>query len=398
MNKFCVAISHAICISPNGAISPCCSSQVLNIENNENIVDVLNGKTFKKIRKQHNLGEIPNICKWCYATEASGLISRRGLMNNATRDYYEENLKEKKLKSYTHMDISFGNTCNQKCVMCNSQFSSKWLSEDVQLLNNKNFEKLEYTLDRTQKGLGSPAITLGNWTISQDQLDQLISLVDEHTSIVEFKGGEPFLDKRFIPFVQRIIEKNANTKIVITSNGSIISDELISFLNTIKRIDLGISIDGTGDTYNLIRDYDFKKVEKNFHRLVEKLDKRHWLFLTYTTLKYNIDHFRRMYDWTGSISKLYNRRIPMVFAQVVRNPKALHLGYADKQKIIEGIEQLKYIREDPADFADWPLYKDRIDEQIKYIQQHIDLYEIFNQNLDMQKKYEKWFLSTRTEI
>ena len=47
--------------------------------------------------------------------------------------FADEQWSLKNKDTYIHMDISFGNTCSQQCIMCNSNFSSKWLKHDLEL-------------------------------------------------------------------------------------------------------------------------------------------------------------------------------------------------------------------------------------------------------------------------
>ena len=70
-------------------------------------------------------------CVACKKMEDSNIVSRR-----------QYTKKPGKGNQIVYLDISFGNTCNLKCMMCESRNSTKWIADEKYLIEN-GFEHLE---------------------------------------------------------------------------------------------------------------------------------------------------------------------------------------------------------------------------------------------------------------
>ena len=365
MTDYCTMLKHGLCVTAYGAVNPCCATfyDVEKITKETNIVDLVSDPNWQKLGTNED-NNIPNgFCYGCgYREEKYNYSTRRKRMNSEYYNYYDRYLRNQNKKSFVHMDISFGNTCNQKCIMCNSNFSNKWLVDDIELLNiipKKDLVKLYRN-----------NLLLKNWSLTYDQIDQIISLIDEHTQTIEFKGGEPLYDKRFRYFVEKASDKNPKSKIIVTTNLTKLSDETLKFMNSIDNFLISVSIDSVGDTYKWIRDYDFAPVEENFKKLVSGLDRKHRIFLNHTAMKYNIDKISILYNWARDISKENNNRpIYFNFTQMVTSPTPLSPRFASKDSLLSGLAQLKSIKNNPEDFSFWSEFNNRIDILINYIQE-----------------------------
>ena len=208
----CSAVQHGLAITAYGAVNPCCASgDFKHITEIDNIVDyVRNNKELQDKRAIEYTDEWLPECTGCDSKSQKGLISRKDKMLNWF-PFADEQWSLGNKDTYIHMDISFGNTCSQQCIMCNSNFSSKWLKYDLEL-NESNESSKKFARNFN-------IMALKNWSLSHEQLDQIASLVSYETRMIEIKGGEPLYDKRFNYFVQAVLQRNPNVKISTNTNG-----------------------------------------------------------------------------------------------------------------------------------------------------------------------------------
>lgn len=365
----CSAVQHGLAITAYGAVNPCCASRDFkHITEIDNIVDyVRNNKELQDKRAIEYTDEWLPECTGCDSKSKKGLISRKDKMLNWF-PFADEQWSLKNKDTYIHMDISFGNTCSQQCIMCNSNFSSKWLKYDLEL-NESNESSKKFARNFN-------IMALKNWSLTHEQLDQIASLVSYETRMIEIKGGEPLYDKRFNYFVQAVLQRNPNVKISTNTNGIHFSKKTIDMLNTINRLNVDISYDGTGKVYEWIRSSKWDMAVENYKRCLSHL--RHVPTLNYTTMMYNVDHFWTFYNWAADMSEKYDRRVPLHFTQVVTAPKHIGPAFASKDRIKNGISQLEMMYDDPRDAgaSDSAIYKPRIKNLIAFLQ------KCYDQNLD----------------
>ena len=365
----CSAVQHGLAITAYGAVNPCCASgDFKHITEIDNIVDyVRNNKELKDKRAIEYTDEWIPECTGCDQKSRKGLISRKDKMLNWF-PFADEQWSLKNKDTYIHMDISFGNTCSQQCIMCNSNFSSKWLKYDLEL-NESNDSRKKFARN-------FDIMALKNWSLNYEQLDQIASLVSYETRMIEIKGGEPLYDKRFDYFVQAVLKRNPNVKISTNTNGIHFSKKTIDMLNNINRLNVDISYDGTEKVYEWIRSSKWDMAVENYKRCLSHL--RHCPTLNYTTMMYNVDHFETFYNWAADMSEKYDRRVPLHFTQVVTAPKHIGPAFASKERIKNGISQLEMMYDDPRDAgaSDSAIYKPRIKNLIAFLQ------KCYDQNLD----------------
>lgn len=358
----CSAIQHGLAITAYGAVNPCCASKDFkHITEIDNIVDYVRNDKELESKRAFELKSkkwLPE-CLGCDEKTRKGLISRKDKMQRWF-PFVDEKWSVENKDTYIHMDISFGNTCSQQCIMCNSNFSSKWLKDDLELYEEQKRQgKVSRNFD---------LMHMKNWSLTYEHLDQIASLVSEETKMIEIKGGEPLYDKRFNYFVQAVLQRNKDIKISTNTNGIHFSKKTIDMLNDIKKLNIDISYDGTGKIYEWIRSSKWDLALENFKRCLSHL--RHSPTLNYTTMMYNVDHFETYYNWAADMAEKYDRRIPIHFTQVVTSPKHIGPVFASKDRIKNGIRQLEMMYDDPRDAgaSDSRIYKPRVEQMIKFLQ------------------------------
>lgn len=358
----CIAVDHALCVTAYGGLAPCCATWgvVEHLDDRENIEDYwYNSEKLKEFQQVEHSGEWPKECEGCRVKSLGKTVTRKEKFANWYKKYTPE-FTEQYPKDILHMDISFGNTCSQQCIMCNSNFSSKWLKDDLQIQKDASFIR------------NFNELTLKNWSLSYDQLDQIANLVTKNTKIIEIKGGEPLYDKRFEYFVNAVLEKNSEVRIHTNTNGIHFNKKTIEVLNKIKRLNIDVSFDGTGKIYEWIRSSKWEDAVASFEYALEHL--HHTPNLNYTTMMYNVDHFLEYYNWAGDLAEKYNKKIPIFFTQVVTTPKHFNPKHASKSRVKEGIKQIEYIINDPRNFANngSSIYEDRLTKLLETLNLILD--------------------------
>ena len=133
--SICTLPWHGFELEPNGNVKNCIISntQLGNI-NNQNIADILHGAKNKTLKQKMLDDKKPYNCAGCYLQEKG----RTNLSSISSRLYYLKELAKKtdlnfydKVKNFSlkHVDLRWTNSCNQACVYCSPELSSKWAQD-----------------------------------------------------------------------------------------------------------------------------------------------------------------------------------------------------------------------------------------------------------------------------
>jgi len=182
----CSAVHHGLCITAYGAVNPCCATSFdfKHITEIDNIVDYFyTNKDLESARQTELTDTWLEECNGCKWKAEQGLVSRKDKMLNWF-PHADINFTNENKYAIIHMDISFGNSCNQKCIMCNSNFSSQWLKDDILMMDEAPYIRQQQNLQ------------LKNWSLSYDHLDQIASLVSD-----SFGLGQEFMQNIIIVFL-----------------------------------------------------------------------------------------------------------------------------------------------------------------------------------------------------
>ena len=185
----------------------------------------------------------PTECRKCYDLESQGAISYRQEQN------YVNQHREVKV-GLKYLDVRFNNSCNLKCVMCNSSFSNQWVEDERKLINSKN-ELIRKSIE--------PKISFYNknvfkWTNENDVLES----IKQNTNTLDrihFAGGEPLLSKQHYEILEYLIETGKNKELMISYNTNIcyIDSKIINLWNQFKSVKVFLSMDGIGEVLEYVR-------------------------------------------------------------------------------------------------------------------------------------------------
>jgi organic radical activating enzyme len=314
----------SVYVHPDGSIRPCCIQTLKygDTKNGDTIESTWNSSEAKKIRKSFIEGQFLSGCEPCRDKELYlGKSIRTSFLDNYknavnVQDINFEKLSEQADLDIVHLDLSFSNLCNLKCRFCGPHNSSSWFTDASELLK----------LDRAY------------WIPFMGKSHSLnVQKSQDYTSIVkklkklkkiEMQGGEPFLSKEQIPFLQALIEADLAKEIELyyTTNGTVILPEIKHLFPKFKQITISVSVDGTGDLYKYIRGGDYSlelDVENNlqFYSQFQNLN----LIIHYTLCAYNIFGVAKMIEWFNGV-KIRNKNIKKWQIGLVVNPSPLRIS------------------------------------------------------------------------
>ena len=263
----------------DGSVKVCCRSHPIgNIQDN-NLEEIWNNDTIKRIRKQVLDGERPSECEPCFSLEDHGVESLRqrhiaGVIPEARINLYPNALSALK-KDYSMpfeiptMEIKLNNLCNLKCRMCNPTDSTSWndwkeveefydkeknfISENVRKLN---LIKKPY-LDKFEDN--------PNWWSSFEKLLPYFRRV-------EFAGGEPLMDPQHYRILDALKPYGQNIEIKYATNGTTLGIKggrtIHDYWPHFRSVAVNISIDGVDQVYNYIRgNGDYTDVVSNIEEI-----------------------------------------------------------------------------------------------------------------------------------
>jgi molybdenum cofactor biosynthesis enzyme MoaA len=95
-----------------------------------------------------------------------------------------------------------------------------------------------------------------NWTADpvawQNFLDSILAIPDLNR--IHFMGGEPLLNKKFMPLLDFLLEHNRNSlSISFVTNGTIVNPELIAQLKQFRSCDIEVSLESVNNNNHYIR-------------------------------------------------------------------------------------------------------------------------------------------------
>lgn len=234
----CIAPYSTLNFDTTGKIRVCCYNNyfILGTYPQMSILDAWNNPERQKFINTLSNSIFPKGCEKCKLQVVTNNI-KNALFTKF--DTYESMVADMPV----NMEFEFGNICNYECIMCGGKWSSSI---------RKNREKL-------------PPIVPPYDDKFVDQLDEFI----KHLAITNFLGGEPFLTSIYYKIWDKIISQKPSCAIYVTTNGSIMSNKVIHYLNN-SNMKVVVSLDSLKkQTYEFIRkNGNFDIVMKNIKELI----------------------------------------------------------------------------------------------------------------------------------
>lgn len=307
-------------------------------------------------------GERPRFCQNCYRVEDAGGTSIRQMY---VRDFGKELSEFVKSTdsegaapvSISTLDMSLSNNCNLKCRMCNPLASGALTSD---------FDACSLPYDRE----GAGRATTG-W---KDE-DRLLGILTEGLERIEnvlTTGGEPFLSKLHLRFVEAAVESGQSKNMTLRyhTNLTLFPARLVELWQEFKQIEVHTSIEGFGELNEYIRHPSKWSVTvKTFESLIElRKRKNFWLEVHTCFQAYNVLRLTELLEFL----KTYREDIPMIpYFIGLNNPS--HLAANVLPTTLQNAAREKALRyiEDNQSLIDSSPYRDFNLEKIEILKGHL---------------------------
>jgi len=261
---FCLAPWYSIYLNSKGDLSPCCKFKNSKKQYSySKIEDYFNSPELERVRQDLLQGVKNHNCDRCWKDEINGGDSLR-LITNRTIALHskinpQEQINEPKTSNIKSFDLTLGNLCNLKCVMCSPDLSSQLL---VEAKLNTTIQK-RYGFEANQKDF--------NWPNGNDFVEWCDRYLPEAIHI-KFTGGEPFL----VPWIYDVLsaipsEQKKKCVLHFTTNLTIINDKLFDELRKFKEVWISVSVEGTNETFEYLRyGHSWEKLSSNIKNILSK--------------------------------------------------------------------------------------------------------------------------------
>lgn len=240
------------CCHMNHDLIPIHISQSVKINSPKDIMQLMPLQYFRDYFRTND--DLHPACLACKNYEDKGVRSPRQNINEKTEyDNYDIN----------KLDVVLGNDCNLACPFCFSPASS---------LIDKLSRKLDVD-QRPKSWIPLKNLALAGSKNTSSVVAEILKNYKVHT--LKLIGGEPFLKENWDKIADVIDQDYCrDLKLEVTTNGTILNDEIMSRLSKTKKAHLRISIDSIGPNYEFIRwPHSWKKMDKNIQYLKDNAHK-----------------------------------------------------------------------------------------------------------------------------
>lgn len=324
MEPLCYAPFNSILIDVDKSVKPCCiwHGKPYGNLNDQDINTILNSDYVKQIKTDMINNVWNEGCLNCkFREEETGTSPRLNVYRNEDFKNIKVGYADKKIK---YLEYNSTNTCNLACIMCTPSWSS----------NLYEFNK-HYNIKDNSKFVNNNIPKWGIHPINQHIATNFVESLDlSELKTVWFKGGEPFLNKEVITILSHLKKINQldKVKVWITSNGTIVNENIFKLLDECEHVNITLSIDGTDRINRYIR-YGFgnpkinsiENIITNIKKLIQLPNVK---VLTSPTVQVlNIFDLFNYYDfWITNIQSLNFDKIGKpTFNHFAISPKVLHL-------------------------------------------------------------------------
>ena len=232
--NFCVIPWTGFELEPNGNVKNCIISKAtLGSLDDQNIEEILKNNKTLEIKKDMLEGRYPSNCEGCYFQEKH---RDKNFNDISSRIYYAKEIgphispslfSNKENFELKHVDLRWSNKCNQACVYCGSDYSSKWakeLGKDV-------------SSDKKQK----------------DKLKKYVFDNVKNLKNVYMAGGEPLLMNENKELLNLLLQENSDVHLRINTNLSHTNTGVFELIQKFKNVHWTVSVESIEEQYEYIR-------------------------------------------------------------------------------------------------------------------------------------------------
>ena len=276
--SFCPLPWTGFFVQADGKVANCVmSKERIGDLKTHTIREILDSPKNREIKAAMLRGEKHKSCQGCYKLEENS-NAIEGI--NSSRLYYLKELKYVPMDTYGsignfdlhHVDLRWQNTCNQSCVYCYPEYSSKWEQE----LGVRVPRPPEYLKADMKK-------------LVFDNVKQLKN--------VYLAGGEPLLMTENEEFLDLLANENPEVSIRINTNLSKTNTKVFNKLAQFKNVHWTVSVESINQEFEYIRYggdwFDFSENLDSISKLDHKITfNMLWLTLNHTSIFDCVDYLR----------------------------------------------------------------------------------------------------------
>ena len=360
---FCKIPFHGLNLRNDGTIRTCCSSigqmQGIRNDNNKpiNITDfdslntAFNSKELKSLRiamLQNDEEGYKNHCKHCIHQESLGINSVRTKHNKFYRDSNplvndDGSMDADNLKM---LDVRLDTVCDQACIMCGPYSSTMWekeIKKDINKWSGKVVDEFNW-VQKYNKNTLTP----------EHLFDKLPNL-----NQIEFRGGEPLVDKKVIQLIDYMIDKDyaKNIYLSLVTNTQSASKDIVKKLKKFKGGIIRCSVDAIGKKNEYHRYHSkWNKIEQGLTNLsdlvpaeedrLSTLERFHdrWLLIILPTMTtYNTLQWKEYFEYFDNFFEQNNMRALIALNSIKDRPEMFHT-IVDYEARIKHVQELKNLQ------------------------------------------------------
>jgi MoaA/NifB/PqqE/SkfB family radical SAM enzyme len=304
------------------------------------------------------------LCAMCYHEDAMGSSSKRVKENHKDGidpvNFYktfDQRKYENIAPRINSFHISLGNECNLACRMCTPMASSKIAVQEIKAGTFRGAARM-------------------NWTEDQQAWDHVTDYIcgSKDLEFVHLIGGEPLLNPRFEQLIDRLLLAGKNNIYLgFTTNGTVFNQSLMQKLNAFRHVDVGVSIECTGELNDLIRQGSSTQTVLDNIDLYLKHRKQGHVYVTVRAVPsaLSVHTLDDLYRWCVSreVDVMTNMLVRPAYQQIQHLPQDI------KKRLLEQYSKWEHSEPAPADSnpRDPTWFKQHIDNEIKAIIKALEL-------------------------
>ena len=237
-------------VAVNQALATCCAAPAQEAHTVDAFDQWWTGDQMAQLRKDLVSGHRAANCEKCWKDERENKPSLRQNYNNMFSRYVNFDLLKQNLKNNNYHNIArpvtweltVGNLCNIKCIMCNPSLSDK-IQHEI-LSNAHAFVDFPVSVKKSQMA------HIKNWTVLPTG-QKLFSDILQSARWIKLQGGEALANRNIRELLEDV--DGTQTVLSITTNGTILDKQLISVLKNFEKVQVSLSIEAAGSANDVIR-------------------------------------------------------------------------------------------------------------------------------------------------
>lgn len=306
MSNLCSAFWKHVNIRPGNRVYPCCRFKNPLATYNNSLEDIIHSEEYKNIRSRNLKGEYIPECEKCYYEES---IGHKSLRQEINKSYNTDSVQ------LEYLEIGFDNLCNLACDGCNSEFSTRWIVKEKEILG----ESLHPYMDVSD-------------------IDSIPSSLNH----ILFLGGEPLITKKHLRLL-RLVKNPETVEITYNTNGSFIPDiEAETLFDQFKKVTFILSIDGYKDLNSQVRKYS------DWNDVIEFIN---WANRKKFNLEFNtVLHINNMLGIEDLYNFINKQQYQKWYINMLTYPQNLDCKNANRDQIIDFLNKIKDLNLPNKDF------------------------------------------------